>query len=526
MSKNNHKILLSLLIIFSSYCAIIIGKSWDEGAELYKGKVILDYFFSLGEVDKYYWGRENYSTIYWSILYFLTKIFPPQYQIQASHIINLIFSISVVFAIGKLCKELFNEKIGKLSFLILFFYPIFFGHMAMNNKDMILALSHVWITYLIFRYLKKQNIKAKTNKYIASIGVLAAVGMGIQLVFLGSLIPIFLFVLLEIFLFKKIINKNFDKKKFFLDLIKSFIIFYILLIAFWIDAHPNIFILPFNIIMETFSSNFWTGWPSNLVNGDYYLSNEVPKSYLLINFIYKSPEYFLLTYLFFVILLFSSRRFFLEKFKFFNYKLSLLILILIFPNLILFIIPYPLYDGMRLFLWTIPYYCIIPGLTIYYLIENFNFIKPKLASLFLSLFIIYFLYNFFSITPYQYTYLNSLNGNHESRYQKFENDYWGTSIKELIKYTNFENNKDLKIATCGINSNIAKKYLKEKGILIKFVKPKESDYLIMTNRTTFVGEKAEYSKNMINCFDKYKGKDVFTVTRNGLILSVIRKIKT
>ena len=39
-------------------------------------------------------------------------------------------------------------------------------------------------------------------------------------------------------------------------------------------------------------------------------------------------------------------------------------------------------------------------------------------------------------------------------------------------------------------------------------------------------EKAEYSKNMISCFDKYKGNDVFKVTRNGLVLSVIRKIKT
>ena len=84
----------------------------------------------------------------------------------------------------------------------------------------------------------------------------------------------------------------------------------------------------------------------------------------------------------------------------------------------------------------------------------------------------------------------------------------------------------MKIATCGINSNTAKKYLEEKGFLFNFVAPKESDYLIMTNRVTFVGEKAEYSENMINCFDKYKGKDVFTVTRNGLILSVIRKIKT
>ena len=48
----------------------------------------------------------------------------------------------------------------------------------------------------------------------------------------------------------------------------------------------------------------------------------------------------------------------------------------------------------------------------------------------------------------------------------------------------------------------------------------------MTNRVIFGNEKGEDSKKMINCFDKYKGNDVFKIMRNGLILSVIRKIKT
>ena len=161
MNKTKQKILLFFLFYFTIYCAIIIGQSWDEGAELHKGKVTLDYLFSLGEINNKSSYREYYSPIYLSLLYLLTKIFPAQYQIEASHIINLIFSISVIFGLGKLSKELFNEKVGKLSFLILFFYPIFFGHMAMNNKDIILALSHVWIIYLIFRYLKMQNIKGK-----------------------------------------------------------------------------------------------------------------------------------------------------------------------------------------------------------------------------------------------------------------------------------------------------------------------------------------------------------------------------
>ena len=102
------------------------------------------------------------------------------------------------------------------------------------------------------------------------------------------------------------------------------------------------------------------------------------------------------------------------------------------PFIIGFIIPILIYDGMRQFLWVVPYFCIIPGLTIYYLIENFNLLKSKLALISLSLFIIYFLFNFFLISPYQYTYLNLFNGKPENRYKKFENDYWGSSIEDLI----------------------------------------------------------------------------------------------
>ena len=292
----------------------------------------------------------------------------------------MFFSLTTIIGIGQVGKELFNKKVGKIIFLILFFYPIFFGHMAMNPKDTILAFGHVWITLFILKYLRKQQCKDKNNinKYLISIGALAALSTGIQLFFLGSLIPIFLFILLEIFFFKKIIDENFNKKKFLFDLMKCFIVFYFLLILFWIDVHSNILVLPFKIFMTALSNTYMTGWPSNLVNGNYYLSWQVPKLYLLINIFYKSPEYFLMTYLFFFILILKSNLFFKKKFTNFSYKLYFIIFILIFPNLVSLLIPLPLYDGVRLFLWALPYFCIIPGLLIYYLIEKFLLYEVKI----------------------------------------------------------------------------------------------------------------------------------------------------
>jgi hypothetical protein len=525
MTNTKQKILFLFLICFSIYCALTIGRAWDEGFLLTQGKITLNYLLSLGEVDVDLFRREYHSAIYYSLKYLLIQIFPIKYQYETSHIINLIFSLSTIIAIKKLVKELFNENVGKIVFLILFFYPIFFGHMAFNSKDTILAFSHVWIFYLSVKYLKKQNTKHKASTYMNYIAVLAALATGINLYFLGSLLPIFLFLLIDIFFLKKFICDTFSKKKFLSDICISFLIFYFLLIVFWIDTHPNIFVLPFNFFLEWVIGDFWRGYPYILVNGKYFIFEEIPKSYFLINLLYKSPEYFLLTYLIFIIIFFKLNNFFKEKIYLFNYKLLLVISMVVFPFLIVFFLHFSLYDGLRHVLWTLPYFCIIPGLTIYYLIENIKSIKVKLTLSLLSLFIIYFLFNFFVITPYQYTYLNILNGKIENRYKKFENDYWSSSIKELTKKITLDKKGIISFATCGINQNVAKYYLKKNGYSnFRLGNSKDSNYIIMTNRVTSDKENAYNSENLVNCFDKFKGENVYKVTRNGLLLSVIRKI--
>ena len=159
MTKTKQKILFLFLVCFSIYCALAIGQSWDEEFLVNQGRITLNYLLSLGRIDVDLHLREYYSPIYYSLKFLLTQIFPISYRIEASHLINLIFSLSAIIAIKKLSKELFNENVGNYVFLILFFYPIFFGHMAFNSKDTIIAFSHVWIFYLSIKYLKKQNIK-------------------------------------------------------------------------------------------------------------------------------------------------------------------------------------------------------------------------------------------------------------------------------------------------------------------------------------------------------------------------------
>ena len=137
----------------------------------------------------------------------------------------------------------------------------------------------------------------------------------------------------------------------------------------------------------------------------------------------------------------------------------------------------------------------------------------------------YFLINFLSLTPYHYTYLNILNGKSENHNQKFENDYWGSSIKELINKTNLDKNSRIIFSSCGIAEFYAKYYLKRAGFSnFSFENLEKSEFIIMTIRSTFIKENINSSKNVTNCFKKFQGPDVTQVKRNGVVLSVIRKI--
>ena len=521
MFKKKNYIFFSLLVFFSIYCAIIVGETWDERSELLRGKITLEYFFSLGKINQEVWFREYNSNFYYTLLYFFTSMFPSKYQIETSHIVNLFFSFTAIFGIRRLCIEFFNKGVANISFLILFFYPIFFGHMAFNSKDTIVASCHVWIVYLFFKYLKKQSSKEKKNTYIIYVGVLSALATGIKLVFLGSLIPVFLFLIFEIFYFKKIVNTNFSLKTLFYDSLKCIFIFYFLLIIFWIDVYPNIFYLPFEIIGKILSNINLAGWPYNNLNGIYYNSNEIPALYLPINIFYKSPEYILASYLFFIILMLTSINFFKSKFKTFTYKIFFLFLIISYANFILFILPFPVYDGMRLFLWVIPYFCIVPALVFYYFINTIKKFFSKMSLLLMTTLVVYFLYNFFIITPYQYTYLNFFNGKNEIRYKNFENDYWGLSNKQALEFLLLNKKENtIFIGSAGpISLENSKKILNLEDRNRLVVKANnEADFIIDNYRNWF----GEYNKK------RYKVPDNFKIykeisRRGRKIISIYKK---
>ena len=225
--------------------------------------------------------------------------------------------------------------------------------------------------------------------------------------------------------------------------------------------------------------------------------------------IYQSILFFISLFL-----VFLKKEFFKNKIKEFN-KFSFLILFIIFYTVSLTILfNVKIYDGIRLFLFIIPFFCVQCSLTLIYVINNFrkNFSNYIFLTLFICLFFIS-TYRFIILTPYQYSYINYNFIKLSYASDKFEHDYWNTSWKELIKdlpdTIEGKEPKNFNIGVCGGDPNVAAHYLSQRYKKFKVTNASDAHYLIMTN-------KASFNKNdKRTCFDIYKGKDFYYVKRGN-----------
>ena len=158
MTKRIERYFLFILIIFSVYCSLILGMSWDEPYHYHVGKTRLKYFFSFGKYEFPSWDLQSfyiyYSGFYDTLSAFISQTIPIKYEVYVHHIINLFFSLLTIFGISKITERLFNKKVSKIVFLISFLNPIFFGHMSINPKDTIIDFANVWTHYFIIIYLQ------------------------------------------------------------------------------------------------------------------------------------------------------------------------------------------------------------------------------------------------------------------------------------------------------------------------------------------------------------------------------------
>ena len=516
--KSLEYIILFFLFSYSLYCSFIVGSTWDEFYHYKNGENIFKYIFSLGQRE-----YESSRFIFHYGLYdflstFFSKNFPKKYLVESHHLFNLIFSTLTVFGIYQITKKLFNYKIAKICFLICFLNPIFFGHFSINPKDTIFAFSYIWILCISLKYFENINNLKKKNNYLIYLILLFSLGLGIRLTFVVALFPVFVVLIFELFKYKNILLNS---KKFIIDLIIVFISSLIITILFWPDTHSNL-IIDSIIHIKIYFNNFMNstfGLPLSVLNGEFYSTANTPWYYIFVFLFFKMPIYAVISFLFFPIIIFDKK--FTKNFVPTRSFIYIFINIVFLLTLILILDP-GITDGIRYFLYIIPFFLILSSLTIFYIyLSSFKLLKYLLVFLF-----VFNLFIFFKLTPYHYIFVNNFNGKFSNNLNRFENDYWGTSLKELIykaeKNKVFSNYKSYRLATCGLNPQIVKFYLnKYTKHDFKFVSTDEKyDLIIFINRV----DNTNFNLDEANtCYNKFFKDDISSVKRNNLQISFISK---
>ena len=554
---------IAFLLLLAWWSSLTIGLSTDEYFHHNNGLVRYKFLSTFGEFQKFqYRNNEFYPGLYDTLSYAFGQIillFNKKFYIEnidlIMHFVNISFSTLSIVGLFIFSKKIFNSNVAIFTCLITLLNPFFFGHMGMNSKDLIIFFSLIWFCYYFYLYCTEDK-KIIKNLLLASFFI--GFGCGVRLTFLVVIFPVVisgLFFLLNkyktnySYLLKRLIPHSFIT-------ILITLFFVILCWPHMIEKIQSGDFLKFFSIIIKHTINWNDGPKLGLINGEYYEVFNTPKSYFLSIVVYRLPIYFSLLLALSYFLFFSKKLILKNEIKYFNQKYLLINIIAFFPIILALILNVNIYDNLRLFLFIIPFFSLIAAFSIDQLFNTFKDSWSSKTNLIIIIFLVSIsFYRFIVLTPYQYDYVNYSFLKYENSKHKWEHDYWGTSYKELVskikdKYTQ-EEIDSFKITNCSGDETLLYYLAKELGIkkIYKGNREKEANHVVIINRTTLdifnpkIYPKIKYLVNdegailikdmeevvrfpgiKTTCFKQYKGIDEVVVTRNGVPLSIFRKL--
>lgn len=334
------------------------------------------------------------------------------------HFCLLIYSFICLHIIYKKLTFLFDINYAVLFILIILFVPSFTGHMLFNVKDIPFLLNLFIAKLYIIENFYHKDINDLDAKDLIKISFIISFTLLIRV---NSILFIsFLFFFL-IFPNKKNLNLFFKK---ILTVLTGAVV---LLIVF----SPSSWQDPIYWVKETILFQFkhpWTG--ATLTNGEFIYAQDMIGSYLINWYFYKMPIFIHLFFLIYLIFFKKNKNFF-EIYSF----------IFLVTNFLLFAFLKPTaYDGLRHFLFLIPYFVV----TCVSALSQIMKMNKQFYKIVVVIFLIYGTTTQIGLNSYRYAYFNELTDLQKVSILcgdvdgcgDWPTDYWGFSGKELTKKLN------------------------------------------------------------------------------------------
>jgi hypothetical protein len=522
---------LSWLVLLAVTVLVVLtygdyGITNDEEVQNAYGIKLLAFYTSLFRDDSAftYLDLFRYGGFF-DLLSAVVNIVSPFGEYETRHLLGGLVGVIGLAGAWRLGRHLGGDRVGFLALVLLLLTPAFYGHSFNNPKDAPFATTMVWTLFYLCRAVS--TLPAPPRWVVVKLGLVLGLALGTRVA--AVLVGPYLIIALALFLLAKWRETHSlggvrDQLWTAVGrLAPAALIAYAVMGVFW----PWGVMSPLNPFQAL--SDF-SRLPVNLdtlVGGVWVKATQLPRDYLPDYLLVNLPEILLFGLLAagFWAGVWIVRRFlhgspFLASANWTELRhIQVLMLVLagFFP-VVFFIFYRPTaYNGIRHFLFVVPPMATLAALGLDALWDRLTRWGEAWGRMFaaaLTVVLVIQGWVMAQLHPDEYVYYNILTGGVKGAQGAYELDYWGNSLleatKDLSEYIAMENGdkpitRTYKIAVCGHRLSAAYFFPEYMEFTQKL---DEADFLVAFTQA--------------NCQRHFEGKQIISVDRFGVALSVVK----
>ncbi len=429
-ARNVFRVCCLVLFVAMVWMVPQYGNSGDEIFQWMYGRMVYNYFASFGHNREVFdspasqiWMLRNYGGLFDLIATILNKIIQPKDEYLLRHYLNTLFAFPAFVFAGLLGKEITGRWRTAIVVLVLMVLtPRFWGECFNNPKDVPFAMSALFFSWALVRWLKQIDRPSKKATAVVALAIMAGISARPG----GVLFITYFLFFSALFIYRQ--KLWYKWKKLSAHIITVCALGYLCGCLFWPYALENPVLHPYR------SLKLMAKYPIMsrlLFEGKFQFIADLPWYYGSKMLLITTPLVLLGGFLLSTMIIKYSR-------KGSNYRtyLPVLLFMILFPFLFMLVRGSALYDGVRHLLFILVTMTVCAGCAFDEWWEHLY--QRRMLRAFMALIFAVLLFSPVRFTlrnhPYEYLYYNELPGGLPGAYTYYETDYYMHTTKKAYHW--------------------------------------------------------------------------------------------
>ncbi len=502
------------------------GITTDEEVQNVYGIKLLSFYTSLFRDTSafHYLDLYRYGGLF-DLVAAIVNLVSPFGEYETRHILGGLSGVIGLAGAWRLGRHLGGPRAGFLSLMLLVLTPAYYGHSFNNPKDAPFAAAMVWAIYGMCRVVSEFPVPSVRTVVLFGLWLGCALGIRVAALLIGPYLAVglMLFLLAGWRAGRNAATAGRHVATAVRRLLPGFAIAYGVMGLFWPWAVMN----PINPIRALIGFSTYPINLDTLVGGLWVKAYALPRDYLPDYLLVNLPEVVLFGLVAAIVAgtawaigrLRHGPRFLAgtDVAELRHVEFMLVALAAFFPVAFFVVFRPTAYNGIRHFLFVVPPMAVLAALGIdrlWSFLESFDARLGRVCTAVLTAVFVVQMWIMGQLHPDEYVYYNLLTGGVKGAAGAYELDYWGNSLleatKDLADYIAMESGdkpitRIYKVAVCGHRLAVAY-YLPEYMVYTRNLD--EADFVVSFTQT--------------NCERRYQGRQIISVNRFGVALSVVK----